>query len=125
MPKFEHDCERCEFLASISFPKLEAARAGARRWSDPTEFDLYHCATGSPGGTLIARTGNEGSEYHSERPSDLSRREPPTAANLALKLAQVLAVDLHLIWQTTGFADSRPGPTTPVHGRMQRTENTL
>jgi len=117
MPKFEHDCERCEFLASISFPKLEGP--------GPTEFDLYHCATGSPGGSLIARTGNEGSEYHTGRPSDLSRWAPPRPSNLALKIAQVLAVDLALIWQTTGFADSRPGPTTPVHGRMQRTENTL
>lgn len=48
-PQFTHDCDGCQFLG--------------RHKRGQAHFDLYYCSKGILNGTLLARYGNEGSEY--------------------------------------------------------------
>lgn len=50
-PKFEHDCEACQFVARVS----EQGR----------DSDWYVCPTGGPGATVIGRYSSRGSDYTS------------------------------------------------------------
>jgi len=52
---FEHDCERCEFLAHIELPETIRGESS---------YDLYYCP-GEDGGSIIVRYGNDGPEYAS------------------------------------------------------------
>ena len=51
MTHFQHDCDRCVSLGTFSH--------------EGRDYDLYSCDQGSLGNTVIARYGNEGSEYFS------------------------------------------------------------
>lgn len=48
---FIHDCDECRFLGHFE--------------SDQGSWDLFHCAGGILGGSVIARFGNSGHEYAS------------------------------------------------------------
>lgn len=54
-PRFVHDCSRCKYLGSLFL-----------RVSDcPGWYDLYSCDQSGTMPTVIARYGDEGSEYMS------------------------------------------------------------
>lgn len=46
-PRYEHNCDRCEFLGHL------------------LGHDLYYCEQGSDLPTIVARYGNEGPDYAS------------------------------------------------------------
>lgn len=56
-PRYEHDCNRCDFLGQYKDP-----RSG-------NEFDLYYCPQTKEedifGGSVIARRSSKGSDYMS------------------------------------------------------------
>ena len=61
-PKYKHDCDRCQWLGSITYPApLLTGEAPLRN------ADLYYCANAESfmGGTLIARHSSQGSNYSS------------------------------------------------------------
>lgn len=66
--RYQHDCSRCLYLGQFE------------------EYDLYYCEQVIGGQTVLARYGNEGSEYLSGIHSTL---EP-------LQEAQIRALDLFL-----------------------------
>lgn len=49
--KYQHDCNRCTPLGEFEF--------------DGHVYDLYACATQTKLVSLVARAGNDGSDYHS------------------------------------------------------------
>ncbi len=51
-PQFVHDCDRCVFL-------------GRYQHGDGVNYDLYYADHGGLPDTVIARFGDEGSEYQS------------------------------------------------------------
>ena len=57
MPKFKHDCEGCEFLATIQVMEIDIPPK-----ADCT-YDLYYCPSPSRVPTLIARYGDGGAQY--------------------------------------------------------------
>lgn len=59
-PQFTHDCTACVFLGRYSRPP------GQLLFTLKNEFDLYFCkASNRCLDTVVARFGNEGSEYAS------------------------------------------------------------
>lgn len=93
MPKFKHDCERCEHLATITIPYRDREE----------EFDLYHCP-GSLGGTLVARFGDDGPEYASfDAGEHLEKADYRVPSSLALRVAQDLAIAGTLIRKRVSY----------------------
>lgn len=78
-PTYTHDCDVCEFLGSVEGPDPYRDDCPRTRW------DLYYCPSSSRG-TILARDGNEGSEYLSCPLSILQRggHHPALAWGLAL-----------------------------------------
>jgi hypothetical protein len=59
-PIYEHDCDRCIFLGNLhTGPNNPWVRKGVE------DVDLYICPQGDFWPTLIARDGNDGSQYMS------------------------------------------------------------
>ena len=54
-PRYEHDCTSCVFLGVFG------------------NYDLYYCPTSKPWGSVIARDGNEGSQYISMAPKHVRK----------------------------------------------------
>lgn len=102
MPQFKHDCERCEFLASINLPSWEL-----NKMSEQT-FDLYHCP-GTLGGSVIARFGDDGPEYASGDVGTVARnigvyRGPKVPRfSVALEVAVALAENEGLIQKQVSY----------------------
>lgn len=60
-PLYQHDCSQCRFLGNFHTDAPLADNTTV-----PMDFDLYVCPSTRPlGASLIARHGNEGSEYAS------------------------------------------------------------
>lgn len=59
-PRYTHDCDKCTFLGSVTYPGPLADGTTPLR-----NADLYYCTNSIEGGTVIARESSEGSEYAS------------------------------------------------------------
>lgn len=76
-PRFTHDCDGCKFLGNYNGQ------------------DLYFCGNGRPFPTVIARFGNEGSQYQSGL--EIAKGFPlmrPDNTVRELRVAYLLAKDL-------------------------------
>ena len=60
-PHFEHDCDDCKFLGTLTLPEDNET---SKRY-ETTVFDLYFCKQEIFGETVISRYGNKGYEYSS------------------------------------------------------------
>jgi hypothetical protein len=60
-PRFEHDCDCCKFLGTLTLPKDNET---SKRYKT-TVFDLYFCKQEIGDETVISRFGNKGYEYTS------------------------------------------------------------
>ncbi len=74
LKKWEHDCDDCIYLGRYEEYKADEGEVfnsdGKRVAHNPAQvYDLYYCEKQSlVGGTVLARWGNEGHEYHSWSP---------------------------------------------------------
>lgn len=87
-PRFKHDCKACIFLGTY---------AG---------HDLYYCKgseSSSMGGSLIARYGNDGSNYASSSPSITHKLSSPIMQQdgldsiRAIRVALLIAYDMGIV----------------------------
>lgn len=66
-PRYKHDCDSCQFLATIYYPaphyNSDAADGKASVYHVHKHADLYFCKC--DGGTVIARFSSKGSDYAS------------------------------------------------------------
>ena len=63
MKKFQHNCEVCEYLGTITYPAPH--RKDGKDYTEQKSADLYCCAGEIMGASIIARHGSNGSDYAS------------------------------------------------------------
>ena len=65
-PLFEHDCPRCDYLGSTTFPARYMKPNGSE-YTKPQQADLYCCGSENSleGKSIIARFSSIGSDYAS------------------------------------------------------------
>lgn len=74
LPFFTHDCQKCDYLGSITFPARYINKEG-KEYTKPQEADLYCCGSekSHEGKSIIARFSSEGGDYASS-PSQIIKR---------------------------------------------------
>jgi hypothetical protein len=66
LPFFKHDCQKCDYLGSITFPARYINKEG-NEYTKPQKADPYCCGSEKSleGKSIIARFSSEGSSYAS------------------------------------------------------------